>query len=108
MSRSVVEVKSDDAEQRQVTDNSGGEGGIRTLGTGIIPYNGLANRRIRPLCHLSGVRFFISLTQLLGWAGKEVRACVPLGSLLLIRLTLGGVGRWGSGCSCFVTGLSLC
>jgi hypothetical protein len=35
---------------------SGGEGGIRTLGTGVSPYNGLANRRIRPLCHLSGVR----------------------------------------------------
>ena len=33
---------------------SGGEGGIRTLGTGVSPYNGLANRRIRPLCHLSG------------------------------------------------------
>jgi hypothetical protein len=36
----------------------GGEGGIRTLGTGISQYNGLANRRIRPLCHLSGVRTF--------------------------------------------------
>ena len=35
---------------------SGGEGGIRTLGTGVSPYNGLANRRIRPLCHLSGER----------------------------------------------------
>ena len=35
---------------------SGGEGGIRTLGTGVSPYNGLANRRIRPLCHLSGMR----------------------------------------------------
>src|SRR5580698_2022472 len=34
--------------------HSGGEGGIRTLGTGVSPYNGLANRRIRPLCHLSG------------------------------------------------------
>ena len=33
---------------------TGGEGGIRTLGTGVSPYNGLANRRIRPLCHLSG------------------------------------------------------
>ena len=32
---------------------TGGEGGIRTLGTGVSPYNGLANRRIRPLCHLS-------------------------------------------------------
>ena len=34
---------------------TGGEGGIRTLGTGVSPYNGLANRRIRPLCHLSAV-----------------------------------------------------
>ncbi len=42
---------------------SGGEGGIRTLGTGVSPYNGLANRRIRPLCHLSGERLFTSLTQ---------------------------------------------
>jgi hypothetical protein len=33
----------------------GGEGGIRTLGTGISPYNGLANRRLQPLGHLSGV-----------------------------------------------------
>jgi hypothetical protein len=38
----------------------GGEGGIRTLGTGVSPYNGLANRRIRPLCHLSGVRFLLA------------------------------------------------
>src|SRR5277367_4212626 len=36
----------------------GGEGGIRTLGTGVSPYNGLANRRIRPLCHLSRVPSF--------------------------------------------------
>src|SRR5581483_10997598 len=34
-------------------EETGGEGGIRTLGTGVSPYNGLANRRIRPLCHLS-------------------------------------------------------
>ncbi len=33
-----------------------GEGGIRTRGTGISPYTGLANRRIQPLCHLSGRR----------------------------------------------------
>jgi len=39
---------------------SGGEGGIRTLGTGVSPYNGLANRRIRPLCHLSDV-YYLSL-----------------------------------------------
>ena len=31
----------------------GGEGGIRTLDTGLSQYNGLANRRFRPLSHLS-------------------------------------------------------
>jgi hypothetical protein len=35
----------------------GGEGGIRTPGRSFGPYNGLANRRIQPLCHLSGVWF---------------------------------------------------
>jgi hypothetical protein len=34
----------------------GGEAGIRTLGTGLSPYNGLANRRFRPLSHLTGAR----------------------------------------------------
>src|SRR6266446_3660360 len=34
-------------------ENSGGEGGIRTPGTRFSAYNGLANRRIQPLCHLS-------------------------------------------------------
>ena len=33
---------------------SGGEGGIRTPDTGVSPYNGLANRRLQPLGHLSG------------------------------------------------------
>ena len=37
-----------------VFEESGGEGGIRTLGTGVSPYNGLANRRLQPLGHLSG------------------------------------------------------
>ena len=31
-----------------------GEGGIRTRGPRNTPTNGLANRRIQPLCHLSG------------------------------------------------------
>ena len=31
----------------------GGEGGIRTPDTGFGPYNGLANRRLQPLGHLS-------------------------------------------------------
>jgi hypothetical protein len=32
---------------------TGGEAGIRTLGRGLSPYNGLANRRFRPLSHLT-------------------------------------------------------
>ena len=32
----------------------GGEGGIRTPGRGLGPYDGLANRCFRPLSHLSG------------------------------------------------------
>ena len=47
---------------------SGGEGGIRTPGTGFSQYNGLANRRIQPLCHLSGVCFqYISTVLCFGW-----------------------------------------
>jgi hypothetical protein len=34
---------------------TGGEGGIRTPDRGVSPYNGLANRRLQPLGHLSGV-----------------------------------------------------
>ena len=45
---------------------SGGEGGIRTLGTGVSPYNGLANRRLQPLGHLSSV-------------------CLPAGSSILTK-----------------------
>ncbi|SRR5579871_3327090 len=52
---------------------SGGEGGIRTLGTGVSPYNGLANRRIRPLCHLSGGPR-ISLPRLCSEAGSASAA----------------------------------
>jgi hypothetical protein len=33
---------------------TGGEGGIRTLGRDLNPYNALAKRRYRPLSHLSG------------------------------------------------------
>ena len=33
--------------------NAGGERGIRTPGRGVSPYNGLANRRLQPLGHLS-------------------------------------------------------
>jgi len=35
------------------TCSENGEGGIRTPGTGLNPFNGLANRRFKPLSHLS-------------------------------------------------------
>ena len=31
----------------------GGDGGIRTLDRALQPYNGLANRRLQPLGHIS-------------------------------------------------------
>ena len=34
-------------------DTDNGEGGIRTRGTGLYPYDGLANRCLKPLGHLS-------------------------------------------------------
>jgi integrase len=34
-------------------DVTGGEAGIRTLGRSLSPYNGLANRRLQPLGHLT-------------------------------------------------------
>ena len=37
----------------QVVTKKSGEGGIRTLGTGNTPYDGLANRCLKPLGHLS-------------------------------------------------------
>jgi hypothetical protein len=36
----------------------GGEGGIRTLGTGLSPYNCLAGSPVRPLRHLSDGRAY--------------------------------------------------
>jgi hypothetical protein len=32
---------------------NGGDGGIRTLDRALQPYNGLANRRLQPLGHVS-------------------------------------------------------
>src|SRR5215472_9402470 len=44
------------ARQSKALLNYGGERGIRTLDTGVSPYNGLANRRLQPLGHLSAYR----------------------------------------------------
>src|SRR5690242_12758314 len=38
---------------REARAKSGGEAGIRTLGRALRPYNGLANRRLQPLGHLT-------------------------------------------------------
>src|SRR5208282_3676244 len=68
----------------------GGEGGIRTLGTGVSPYNGLANRRIRPLCHLSGVRSFIlpRHVRALSRGLRGNRPCHELPSLVAFELVV--------------------
>ena len=53
----------------------GGDGGIRTLDTGVSPYNGLANRRLQPLGHLSG-----GVVSFYHWDGGSLVA-VPYGVL---------------------------
>src|SRR3954467_2064297 len=39
--------------RRIARESNGGEAGIRTLGTTLRSYNGLANRRLQPLGHLT-------------------------------------------------------
>jgi hypothetical protein len=41
------------ADVQRARAKGGGEAGIRTLGTAFRPYNGLANRRLQPLGHLT-------------------------------------------------------
>src|SRR6202165_2110430 len=43
-----------DAKGCRLKQYSGGDGGIRTLDRALQPYNGLANRRLQPLGHISG------------------------------------------------------
>ncbi len=68
-------------------NTSGGEGGIRTLDTGVSPYNGLANRRLQPLGHLSGVRNY-SLPRAERWFG-------PCFSLLITSVCLHRCAKFG-------------
>jgi hypothetical protein len=51
----------------------GGEAGIRTLGTTLRSYNGLANRRLRPLGHLTA-RLQVYVTKTLTWNPIEREA----------------------------------
>ena len=42
---------------RVMESQNGGERGIRTPDTAFNPYNGLANRRLQPLGHLSKIQY---------------------------------------------------
>ena len=54
----------------------GGEAGIRTLGTTLRSYNGLANRRLQPLGHLTATRK-LSINEIGIYGLSNVRAIVP-------------------------------
>ena len=51
-----VHKSSSDAHRRSAYRAIGGDGGIRTLDRALQPYNGLANRRLQPLGHVSARR----------------------------------------------------
>ena len=58
---------------RETRASNGGEAGIRTLGTGFSPYNGLANRRLQPLGHLTVLKLLRILRVSLGSTGHRER-----------------------------------
>jgi hypothetical protein len=64
------------APSEAAADLSGGEAGIRTLDTGFSPYNGLANRRLRPLGHLTAARR-LSIRQTSSYGNTAVPQIVP-------------------------------
>src|SRR2546427_6100315 len=89
-----------------------GEGGIRTPDRGISPYNGLANRRLQPLGHLSNDTRTSQVTEAGATPGCESSAralrrrvgvvlCAPLGLTNLVK----SGSLWSSG---LVSGCVLC
>ena len=52
---------------------TGGEAGIRTLDTAFRPYNGLANRRLQPLGHLTVLKLLRILRVPFGSTGHRGR-----------------------------------
>src|SRR6476646_2572745 len=72
----------------------GGEGGIRTPDRGVSPYNGLANRRLQPLGHLSGgyaAASIVSASGRIGSLRRFLRAALLLSFVLaLFRHVVGG------------------
>ena len=67
---------------------AGGEGGIRTPDRGVSPYNGLANRRLQPLGHLSGVFAASGIVPAYGHLQQLAPTSLPVPSLQ------GEVLRW--------------
>src|SRR5204862_787825 len=64
------------AEARRSRAKAGGEAGIRTLGRAFRPYNGLANRRLQPLGHLTAARK-LSINEIATYAPGDVPTIVP-------------------------------
>ena len=60
-----------------------GEGGIRTLDTGLTPYDGLANRCLQPLGHLSKNETDYSRHRNFFHPGLQRRVLVQYANLLL-------------------------
>ena len=72
---------------------TGGEGGIRTPDRGVSPYNGLANRRLQPLGHLSGVFAASRIVSVYGHLQQLPLALLPLLSSTVV-LTAGMTGKF--------------
>src|SRR3954463_4650976 len=60
--------------RRHTAESNGGEAGIRTLDTAFRPYNGLANRRLQPLGHLTDP---VSIRPTMSCGKEIVPAIVP-------------------------------
>src|SRR5271165_5771225 len=56
---------------------AGGDGGIRTLDRALQPYNGLANRRLQPLGHISAARDVCTLAVICPTARVIARPAAP-------------------------------
>jgi hypothetical protein len=67
----------------------GGDGGIRTLDRALQPYNGLANRRLQPLGHISGTVHHMPDARADGKAPGAVQPGLPHSSRLGARDEVG-------------------
>src|SRR5688572_9550035 len=65
-----------------------GDGGIRTLDTGLSPYNGLANRRLQPLGHVSRPSAARAMSMI--GAGLNILPALTGGVNVAIRILIEG------------------